>query len=576
MGFAQSAGTAGCAQTGPVLPWQDCPGARWINQAETIVQVGLVRGPGCVAGELPAANQTCLITNERRTVWLMFEVQPLPGGPTYRGAPAGQLRFSIVPADAEGHTSPDDGTDLIGMTDFDFALFDVTSTGSKTEACNAIRAASAVGSQGTVQVACNYSGLPGPTGLARQGQAYAADDQRYCKPLSVQVGQVFLLAVDNYSLNATYFKLKFNQADAAATAPQAWVTPQPNAQMLARPLVTFHKACGLGAEVCYSQPVAIDSVSPAAFTVFAAGQAHRPVAVQCQNADALRGTGTRFLLLFNQKLDTGLVQFGQTATVANRYSQGFTPFTQLRQLRAAVAILPSSTRLCIGQPFQAKLLLPSGFGYGGWRATAGFAPGVGGAEAYVLLQGALPTSGRHKVTFFYTWPEGCADSASTLIDVVPTPAAPQLLVGPQGTLYANLEPGNSAEWALRDSLFTGPAEIVAPAAGSYRVRQVGNGCPSGWSQAQVLGVTDVRHTWGITTTLYPNPAHDVLNLRLAGAGSGKVSIEIFAADGKAVLQRNFAHADWEHQIGLEGLKPGVYTVWVSTQTSVTTHRITKQ
>ena len=558
-----------------MLPWQDCPGARWITQTETTVQVGLVRGPGCVAGELPAASQTCLITNERRTVWLMFEVQPLPGGPTHKGAPAGQLRFSIVPADAEGHTGPDDGTDLIGMTDFDFALFDVTSTNSKTDACSAIRSATAVGTPGTVQVACNYSGLPGPTGLASTGQAYAVDDQRYCKPLTVQVGQVFLLAVDNYSLNATYFKLSFSQADPAATAPQAWVTPQPAASATGGAAVAYHKACGQGAEVSFSSPISLDSVAPASFSVYTAGQALRPVAVQCQDADALRGTGTRFLLLFNHKIDTGLVQFNQTATLSDRYGRGYAPFTQIRRLRAPVTLLPTSARLCVGQAFQAKLLMPGGFGYGGWRATTGFAPGVGGAEAYALLQGARPTPGSHKLTFYYTWPEGCADSVSVYIDVAPTPAEPQLLVGPQGTLFANLDPGHMAEWALADSLFDGPAELVAPVVGTYRVRQVANGCPSGWSRAQVLGVTDVRHTWGVTTTLYPNPAHDVLNLRLAGAGIGKVTIEIFAADGKSVLQRTFANADWEHQIGLDGLKPGVYTVWVSTASSVTTHRITK-
>lgn len=576
LAHGQSLVPSGCAQqTGPVLPWQDCQGAIWITAPETIIPVTNVRGPGCVSGELPASSQTCLTTNERRTVWLMFEVQALPGGPSFLGAPAGQLRFKIVPADVDGSMAQDDGQQLLGMTDFDFALFEVSSKTDRASACDAIRNATAVGTTGTVQAACNYSGLPGPTGLGLPGTGLSVDDQRYNRPIDVRVGQVFLLAVDNYSLNASYFRLVFGEDDSLATIPAAHVTPQAT-QPVSGAVVHNNKACGYGLEVIFPEPIALDSLRTDAFLLTYRGRTLRPRAISAEDPDGLRSQGTRFTLLFAQKLDTGEIVLEQTARLADRYGREQLTFTRVQNLRPPVRMMPSSLRFCTGQPFDAKTTSEPGFNYGGWTASPGFGPGIGVLGAFSLLNGSRPAPGTHTLTYHFFWPEGCEDSVEVRIEVLPIPEAPTLFPTLTGSLEAQVQSGATQEWVRSDSVFQAPAVFQPSMPGVYRVRQILNGCTSPWSNAVAMGVTQVRRAGDVVTSLYPNPAQGELNVRVRGAEGSPLHVEMMNSEGKTVVDRRFADADWDHQISLEGLKPGVYTVLLTTGTSATTHRLLLQ
>ncbi|HQQ99204.1 MAG TPA: DUF2101 family protein, partial [Ferruginibacter sp.] len=56
----------------------------------------------------------------------------------------------------------------------------------------------------------------------------------------------------------------------------------------------------------------------------------------------------------------------------------------------------------------------------------------------------------------------------------------------------------------------------------------------------------------------PNPARDMVKINLPGTGTGKTTIRIISAEGKAVIEsstnNNFIHYD------ISNLKPGVYMV----------------
>ncbi len=200
-----------CFQVGrPVFPEQDCCGAIALCNALNIVPNNQILGPGCVGAELPSSLNTCLTLNENRTTWYTFEIRPLPGGPTAPGSQAGLLRVVILPNDLDSITPGDNGLISRGTLDYDFALFDITLFGDeKAAACAAIKASTAVGTSGTIQLSCNYSGFTGPTGLLEPGTGDNGGN-RYNRPLAVTVGQRFILAVDNFSSNQFGYKILFD------------------------------------------------------------------------------------------------------------------------------------------------------------------------------------------------------------------------------------------------------------------------------------------------------------------------------------------------------------------------------
>ena len=234
-------------------PCQDCPGASWVTKSETILNMGALAGPGRIANELPTSANTCLASNERRTIWLMFKIF---GADTTEvlGRPAGNLHFTIEPEDTWNlPVTADSGREAIGNTDYDFALFDVTSFAYQADACQAIRRSAAVGQPNSVQLACNYSGLPGTTGMVPSGKTHSADGERYCLPTAVRTGQVLMLAIDNFSLNATRFRLRFLTSGGVRVVPAG------------SPTITMHttpsESCTQGLTLHFSKPLPIDSLA---------------------------------------------------------------------------------------------------------------------------------------------------------------------------------------------------------------------------------------------------------------------------------------------------------------------------
>lgn len=170
----------------PAVPGQDCVVPNPVCAAT--MSVG---NPGYFAWgnvcDFPSTS-TCLASGERSTVWYTININA-----------NANLTFDIVPNDY-GNPNPITGQanpsySVAGdETDYDFAMWKITGTGSTT--CAGIAA-------GAAAIRCNYGGL-GVTGLfsAVNGTApaaYPGFGSAYMAQLPVTNGEVYVLAISNFA-----------------------------------------------------------------------------------------------------------------------------------------------------------------------------------------------------------------------------------------------------------------------------------------------------------------------------------------------------------------------------------------
>jgi hypothetical protein len=425
--------------------FQDCPGAQYLHSSRTTVSVAGLVGSGCRGAELPAYGRTCLEGGEHKAAWFIFEVFPLAGGGQNEGDAAGTLRFKITPldavADSVGHTTVDNGLNLMGQTDFDFALFDVSGLADRGSACAAIAAANAVGTPNSRQVACNYTGLAGPTGLYDLGTGFSADDNRYSRVLPVRVGQVFVLVIDNYSRNATEFEIAFGQASVTLPAgvalnnlsPSAGIVPADSGMVaIALPRVRQGQACGNELEITFPHAVPYDSVTRACFRMEAGALSVRPTAIRPVDGALLTGNTRKYVLEFAQKLPMGMIQLEQTAYIADPFQRMSEPFTQLLQIAPAATITVSQI-VQAGQPFRMGVTFRNGYQAAGWVLPVGI---LGGDTAAVHQTLISASPGKYRLGMIYRAPSGCMDTVYTTVPVL----APTATVRKAGSLGMRIWP----------------------------------------------------------------------------------------------------------------------------------------
>jgi len=217
----------------PPFANQDCCNAFQLGLPYNVVENGSVipEGapagtlyPGCVEGELPDPNNTCFSNNEKGTMWFKIEIFPLniPGSPTAIGSPAGKLRFKIIPKDVldlpDYDPYTDEGASSYGNTDYDFMVFKIPDTLTGNGAvCTAIRNSPTFSNPATVIASCNWTGTRGPTGLFEPGtgtEFAQGPATRFNRPLDVSVGDVYLIAIDNFSVNTQGFDVDFRGLEA--------------------------------------------------------------------------------------------------------------------------------------------------------------------------------------------------------------------------------------------------------------------------------------------------------------------------------------------------------------------------
>ena len=539
------------------------------------MDVSRIRGAGCVARELPAANNTCLSTNERRTVWFFFEVQPLAGGNATPGSPAGKLRFRIVPADASAFVSDDDnGSTPAGMTDYDFALFDISAFNNRVDACGAIKYASSGSTAGSIQKACNYSGLPGPTGLTSQGDAVSVDYNRFNMPVSVTVGQTFALAVDNFSLNASHFTIDFGVQWQAGEAQTASIAPQ------AGPMGSMVQASTLGGcrnaiALHLAKAVVADSTLTAKFIVYANGQAYQPSLVTDANPTQTLALETKKLhLFFPTEIPQGQFALELRETLADRYQttvmRGNTPL----DTRAPIGLLTAQNAYCYGGKVLVEALRPMpATQFRHWNTNSDVLSADNGSVLFVhraRQNQLLP------ISYVYSTIGGCLDSALLDVPIFTVPGAPLLALIGQDTMMASGD-FEEYDWMRGDSLLDSHgAKLHANQPGVYKVRGRNGPCAGEWSGRFAYGLTSVKRIADISISIYPNPAREQLYIDVQQDGhSERVRIEIRNTGGKLMLEDSFCanHGLSKRALRLPKLGTGLYTVTVHTATAMSTHRV---
>ncbi len=143
------------------LPEQDCSGAIPVCQ-NVYVQPNSYNGEGFQ--ELTFSNSSCLTQGEENSVWYIWTVNV-----------SGTLEFEITPINVND--------------DYDWAVYDLTNA-----TCADIISGVAP------EVRCNYSAIPGATGLSNPYvlTSVSAGGPNQCQPMNVVVGETYVLVINNH------------------------------------------------------------------------------------------------------------------------------------------------------------------------------------------------------------------------------------------------------------------------------------------------------------------------------------------------------------------------------------------
>ncbi len=225
---------------GQVVPTnQDCLGAIPICQG-VYTQTNSYVGTGNFPNEINSGN-SCLLSGEKNDVWYVFTVQS-----------SGILNFTITPNSA---------TD-----DYDWAVYNLTNN-----TCAQIFTLPAL------EVSCNYSGLPGPTGP--NGLAGAQNNP----PFAVTAGQTYVLNVSNFSSSQSGYTF-----DVGATTATIFDATPPYPKEVVNTPANSPLTCGVPKfTLKFSENINCNSLDTADLAISCSnGINHKITAVQCKSTGA--------------------------------------------------------------------------------------------------------------------------------------------------------------------------------------------------------------------------------------------------------------------------------------------------
>lgn len=165
-------------------------------------------------------------------------------------------------------------------------------------------------------------------------------------------------------------------------------------------------------------------------------------------------------------------------------------------------------------------------------------------------------SGNYYVTVYNEY--GMGKTFSTTISILENNIVPEILVTGDKKLTASIDAA-SYQWFLNERPIPNATEksIITIWEGNYSLQVTNKG---GCSSVSELFDSKGMLLGKITNPFraFPNPAVDHLNIFLADKIEGKTEINIYAMDGKSVLNKTYA--SMPSTINVAGLSPGVYVL----------------
>lgn len=157
------------------LPEQDCINAIPVCQSTYFQAVSYYQEGLLQELDYPS-NTSCLVGGEENSVWYIFTVTA-----------SGTLEMQITPV------SPSD--------DYDWAIYDLTNAD-----CSAILNGTAP------EVRCNYSAIPGSTGMSFPYTLISvpAGGPNQCAPMNVTAGETYVLLINNHANTLLGYTLNFS------------------------------------------------------------------------------------------------------------------------------------------------------------------------------------------------------------------------------------------------------------------------------------------------------------------------------------------------------------------------------
>ncbi|MES1224925.1 MAG: hypothetical protein ABUT20_56075, partial [Bacteroidota bacterium] len=218
---------------------QDCLGAIPICQG-VYTQTNSYVGTGNIPNEINSGS-SCLLSGEKNDVWYVFTVQT-----------SGILNFTITPNNLSD--------------DYDWAVYNLTNN-----TCAQIFTIP------TLEVSCNYSGSPGPTGP--NGLAGAQNNP----PFAVTAGQTYVLNVSNFSSTQSGYTF-----DVGATTATIFDATPPYLKEVVSTPAGSPLTCGLSKiTVKFSENINCNSLDTNDIAIECSNHIqHRVTAVQCKSTGA--------------------------------------------------------------------------------------------------------------------------------------------------------------------------------------------------------------------------------------------------------------------------------------------------
>lgn len=331
---------------------------------------------GLICNEINPAI-SCLATGERNSVWYTFVVQG-----------TGLFGFNITP-------------NLLA-DDYDWAIYNLTNASCSDIYTNA-----------ALQVACNYSGLPGVTGCNLPVGSGIVGQNNPVFP--VTAGQTYVLVVSNFETNpnnANGFTINLLPPPVIPVGGSATIIGDTSqAKFLADTLIY----CGRPIGVRFTERILRDSLNNQSFRVVSPGGAQLPVTnIACNNC--VGGRGTNFTITFQNNssgLNYKLILVDSIPDACGNIAKLDT--VEFDVLPRQITFVAPQTDICIGDLITlGSTMFPADNYTYAWTG-----PQISGPTNAASAQVSPQTASFYRLQV--TSPQGCVSTDSIQVRVFPLP-----------------------------------------------------------------------------------------------------------------------------------------------------------